>query len=305
MNLQIANKIIHYNLNCDYQLENCSIENQTNYLINNIMYNFIKTYKNVFKKKIFIYEYNDDIPSLIGLTILQNIQPFQKFNFYLFGKAKKTKEYIKNVKFYSKWKLKKNKDKIILISSFNPIYKVSDNKYKSNKFINPDYYLINRFTPDELHQSRLFYHIGYIKNDILNYKYGNLINFNNSINDLSKNNDIILKDKELIENKIPKVLFVWIESNKEKLEETTSLMQDIEQSDDLIFYFFNGNPSIIYDKTFNLLLKRTTNRPNSKFLNINNYDLPINLIKDMKLPYDFIGNWDIGKLKDLTTKCEL
>jgi hypothetical protein len=115
-------------------------------LINKVINDFINKYEKDFNKKIFVFEFNDDLISTIGYKILIAISAIKpEFNFTIYGKAKKAKKQInyKKEKFISKRKLKKNKDNIIFISSFNPIYKVANLNRSSIDFIIPNFYLFN------------------------------------------------------------------------------------------------------------------------------------------------------------------
>lgn len=61
---------------------------------------------------------------------------------------------------------KMNKENILFISSFNPIYKVMNIDKKYNKIDNINtFYIIDKFTPYEIKQAQIFYHIDYIKKD--------------------------------------------------------------------------------------------------------------------------------------------
>lgn len=307
--MYIKNKLIHYNLNLDYSLNFLSIEQQTNMLINKVINDFINKYEKDFNKKIFVFEFNDDLISTIGYKILIAISAIKpEFNFTIYGKAKKAKKQInyKKEKFISKRKLKKNKDNIIFISSFNPIYKVANLNRSSIDFIIPNFYLFNQFTYQEILMAQQFYGIGYIKDHELNPKFNNSIEeFNNWIN--NPKNQINIEDYCAAPQKIT---LIWIEDNGYE-ENNIKIMQEVEQSDNLIFYYYDQVeiPNILQDRNFIVLLKKTTNRPNEKFLNLNNYELPIKfLLKYNNIEIEFKGNWsqenkDKFKRSELSENC--
>ena len=217
------------------------METQTNLLINKIMNDFISYIEgsyNKLQKTTFIYEYNDDLPSLIGYKILLNIQTIKTdFEFMLYGKAKKTKKYlVEKQKFCSKWKLKRIINPFV-ISGFNPIYKVVDKEYCSNKMIIPRYNLIEQFTPQELYTAQLFYHIGYIKNDIFCRKeYRHIEEFKRWCAGGPKEHTLIpYYIRPLISNEL--ITAAWFNDDNEKNNE---LMQKIQDSDNMVFYFYNN-----------------------------------------------------------------
>ena len=118
------------------------------------MLDFVESQPN----KIFVYDYNDDLPSLIGykLIILCRSQSNVDFELRLLGKAKRTKKQLqKRQKFISEKKVKKNLDNYALISSFNPIYEVmaieKSSKVSIKKlsvfvwYFRKKYYLCSRF----------------------------------------------------------------------------------------------------------------------------------------------------------------
>ena len=98
--------ILRYRLNMDYKIEDLSLEKQTNFLINDIINDL---YKKIDNSKIIVYEYNDDLISLIGYNILKAVQAIKPFELKICGKKpKKTKKKIKaKESFISQRKIKK------------------------------------------------------------------------------------------------------------------------------------------------------------------------------------------------------
>lgn len=294
----IENKLRHYNLNLDYSMSQMSLENQTNMLINFIINDFIKTYQNKFDTHIFVYEYNDDLLSLIGYKILQSIKAVcSNFTFVLYGKKKKTKKYLdKKIKFQSKRKIIRNYETSIIISGFNPIYNVMNKEYKSKIFSQSitAYPLVKKFTPEEIYMAQVFYHIGYIK-EKEDYREING-RFSQSINNLVQS-----KISENVANTAAPaqgIILAWFD---EDVNNNIKIMQDLQDFDGLIYYYFgNKLPPILQDVTYNILLKRTTNRPNEKFLNLNNYTAPAAIVKEYPtLQCQIKGNWPNDKLEEV------
>lgn len=309
------NKIIHFNLNLDYDQDFYDIETQTNLLINKIMNDFILHIDNNYnklQKTTFIYEYNDDLPSLIGYKILLNIQSIKPdFNFMLYGKAKKTKKYLaEKQKFCSNWKLKRTINPFI-ISGFNPIYKVVDKEYCSNKMITSKYDLIKEFTPQELYTAQLFYHIGYIKGDIFCRKENkNIQEFKQWCANgpgvpslipycISCHIQFSCHIQSFNSKKV--VTAVWFDDDNQKNNE---IMQEIQDKNNMVFYFYNKKPEILFDKNFSYLIKKTSNRPNEKFLNLNNYHTIINLKQHYYYEIEFIGRWPESELNKIKLELE-
>lgn len=283
----VENKLIHYNLNLDYPLDFLSVEDQTNLLLNKVINNFVIKYQEDFGKKSFVYEFNDDLPSMVGYRILQAIAAIKaEFTFRLYGKAKRTKKMVaKGQKFCSKRELKKGNN-IIFISSFNSIYKVGNVARPSINFITPNCYLIEQFTPQELFTAQVFYHIGYIKDGFESDDH-NICRLTEwgfrPVSALPKMDTVSLRGGP------PAISMIWLEDNENDL----SLLQDIEQSDNIAFYFYSEDnvPKILLDNTFKLLLKRTTNRPTPYFMNINKYEHAAILSIFYKIKMEFMGNW--------------
>lgn len=164
----IENRFLQSHYLLDYKDSDLDDETQTNILIVRIINNICKKIDNN-KIDTIILEYQDDIISLISYRILKIVQlNYKNFNLYIYGKRRKTRKAIKEK---SITKLKVNKllklNSSLYVSSYNPIYNVVSNKKKFNKFYSNIFFIMRNFTVQELQMARLFYHIGYYKNDIL------------------------------------------------------------------------------------------------------------------------------------------
>ena len=174
--------------------------------------------------------------------------------------------------------------------SFNPIYKVINQRYSSNEIVSLRYDLLGKFTPQEIQTAQLFYHIGYIKNDLLCKKFiKEREDFSAWVDkpELKSNENII----DYYGYDYPsRVIVAWFDDD---VENNIRIMQDLQDEEGLVFYFFDKEPEILFDTTYSYLIKRKTNIPNKAFLNINEYDIP----KILKYKYgrDFVakGNWNI------------
>lgn len=311
----IEKKEILFDLNLDYQIKGLNVETQTNILINKYINDFYNKFKDTFENKVFIYEYNDDLISLIGyniLLIVKSIEP--KFNFYLYGNKKRTRKYLKSQKFYSYNQIKKNKDNIILISSFNPIYKVgkffksskvfSFNKKDIRTLIKPSFELMRQFTPDELFTAQKFYGIGYIKNykklNNIDIKDNKVIDFNKYLynNNTDLNNcflDVVPPQQNIgnLQSSAPRhIIAVYVTPD---IEQTNNYLQYIEQSDKIVLYYGKWN-KLLDDNNFKFLVKYTSNRP--LYTEFNNTTLLKSFIEN-NYDIEFLGDWPITLKEDL------
>ena len=288
MKHELIDKLIHYNLDLDYNYCD-NIEQQTNILITYIINDFINKYEKDFNSKIFVYEFNDDFISLIGYTILLNIQSIKtNFNFKLSSKPKKTKKFFKRKEKPIKKKELKEKNNKVLISSFNSIYEVIQRKENSKKIVDPDYYLMGKFTPEELICCKKFYGIQDYKGDFsMDTKFLRFWTYLTLETDYRVSEDYILL-RNLLSFCGPlnnfKIKLVWLKNN---IEDDCKLLQEYEQSDDILLYYFNGKtPLVLKDLNYNLVVKKKTNRVGQN--NLNNYKIIKKLKKDQ---VEFVGNW--------------
>ena len=160
-------KLKHYNLNLFYPREKDNISAETNLLIQHLFNHFSNLIKNY---QYFILEYHDDIISSICYRLLKAFSVYNEINIFIYGKKKKTKKFLakkqKRISFYKVKKLLKNK-KTLYISPFNPLYEVTKSKEKFKHFDTDIWYPMKQFTYDNLLIAREFYHIGYLKNDLI------------------------------------------------------------------------------------------------------------------------------------------
>lgn len=284
---QMNNLIALYNLDLDYRIEKLTLEAQTNILINNI-FQII----NIDMKKdnitTYIVEYNDDIPSVLCYKILATLRSMLKFNLYLTNKPKKYKDYIdKNEVILSKRKLKQiAPEETIVISTYNPIYKVLglstySNKYNLKEFKN--WKLIENFTYKEIITALLFYHT-----DIDFEEYNEYFDLEKV--DLNKD---LTKISNLDYNYSKEIVFVKFGETKEY---NLELLKDVEQEDRLVFYYITDEKQKeILESEYIYYVNRAINRPNS--YNINS--VAAALIVDKFDKIRFVGNWSDKDIKEL------
>ena len=75
----------------------------------------------------------------------------------------------------------------------------------------------------------------------------------------------------------------------------------------MAFYFYNGKemPEILADLSFHGLVKRTSNRPNPNFFNLNNYELVKAFRKTYnQIKFKTIGDWPQRELQLVSMKGE-
>lgn len=279
-------KIEMFNLNLDYPIDNLSIENQTNLLINKKM-NEINCLIEKNKDKVIVLDYKDDLISLICYRMLKNVQSICNFPLFITGKRNRTKEYIKKEKRIGKIKLNNflKKNQCIIIQPFNPIYKVADIKVIFKEFTCNTFYPVETFTPEEFKTAQIFYHIGYIKKDPIQLNSNIIEDFNNFC--CYKDNNFCKAAAPRINTKIDMVWLTGI------IEKDCQILQEVENSENLVFYFYNKD--IIYPikliSEFSQYVQNKANIPNET--NINNYIMVDELFEKYitEEQFNWIGNW--------------
>ena len=285
----LQSKVQHFNLNLDYPIEGIAIDTQTNALINRTLNNFYNIFKDNIQQFNIVYEYRDDCISLIGLRLLQILAEQMNFNFEIFGKVKKFKKKVGNARRVNEKEVNK-KENILLISNFNPIYKVNLVEEQSKK-INyvKKYNIVEQFTPDEFSIAFHFYggEINEISSDDV-IRSIETLRFNKWIKNPQRAAlPQILASKEI---KLPiQINAVHLSG---KIEEDIKLLQEVEQSDDINFYYLNTEIyNILTDKNFATCVKHKGNIPNYCYMNIN---IDITNIRQYIIP-NHIGSWTGGE----------
>lgn len=266
----------------NYPINNFPLDSYTNYLINKQMNYFIK---NLSTSKIYVLDYKDDLLSLICYRILKNLQEVSpsKFNLFLYGKKKKTKSFlVKKEKFVNSFWLKKKikQDLIIFISPFNPLYEVTNSTIIFKDFPCKTLKPIEKFTPEQLLKTREFFNL----EDVDFPEEENV----NSFSSFCK------RESTKTFEQIPKLKYnsdiTLVKLTKDN-ERDQDLLNLVEDSNGLIFYYFEGNelPPMLQGD-YSLYVTNKANIPFS--LNINNNSIPQELIQNGCYP-TFIGNWSL------------
>lgn len=286
-------KLIHYNYNLDYPIQGYNIEEQTNHLINIKINDIINKYSKS-KKKYFILEYKDDLISVIAFKMLNAISSISNFDFYIYGKIKKTKKLLQSInpnkkvfktyKAYKTISLKKlrllSKNETVYFSIYNPIYNVIPNtEFYNNLGVSLGlevFYLVKEFTPQEFFTARDFYGINYISNEI--------DESSSAIKSYQKWIDLpgrcIVPPALQAEICYPEYINVVYLNNDWK--EDSEILNNVEQSDYLTFYFYKDKPDILKDVSniiYSTYVKNKSNIPRVQYLNINCNDIVEYLIK--------------------------
>lgn len=305
MNFSTKHKLAHFFLNLDYPTATeltCAAE--ANMQISRIMNQMLKTYGTLFKTHTFIYEYSDDLYSLIGYRILRGLSEITDFHFVLYGKPKKTKKYVlKSQRVFSKQKFKKakNQDNIVLFSHYNPIYKVLNLEYTSNDF-KGCYSPIATLTPAEMFELQKFYEFEKVIDKDFYKDNAKVQAFQNWIG--SPLIYFIPNVETYITEKIPNIDLVWVEEgdSEETVAKNIKVLQEVEQSDNIVFYFYNSESvPILNDINYQIAVKHYSNRPSKNYMNCNFYDVPIDLSR-AGAEYRFIGDWPTNKKGDFIAK---
>lgn len=256
----LTQKIKHYNLNMFYSC-GYSYEAETNWRIQQVMNDFVQTYKDKFETHTFILDYKDDIISMIAYKLLKAISGVNPFNLVLYGKKKKTKEMLSDEqKIVGEFGLRKlaKKGNLVFISAFNPLYQVV-NKVEIFKHFDLDfkcwfnvgsqsfetYNIVERFLPAHLRLMRVFYHVGFIKGDFFDDKQyeEDIIHFQ----DWCDNNWVEEEDGRAwglydypwisaeYDNDYIKVVYLT-----ENIEDDKILLQSVQDEDCIVNYSFSG-----------------------------------------------------------------
>lgn len=287
---KIKFKKLYHLLNLDYPQHYLSIEEQTNNLINYIMNDFFVKNKEYLKDKYVVFESQDDAYSLVAYHLLKHIQALAPENFPILFYGSKIKLYnrekIKDKKI-SKRKLKKlmKADKVLLVSCYNPIYNVIPHRREFNDF-KIRYDIVRSFTPEEFDEVRGFYNIYLTKREIKE-------RFTNEVNDLSSfcagasySHDLIERFSNIIKDvKTDHVFVVKMTGDPEQDNESVN---DIINTDDLVFYYFENDKCYEFLKScFERFLKNKSNVPNSNYYNVNEFEM----VQFMKPEITFVGNF--------------
>lgn len=264
----LQNKIIHFNLNLDYPIDDIPIDIQTNALINKVLNNFYNVYKDNIQQYSVVYEYRDDCISLVGLRLIQILAEQMNFNFEIFGKVKKFKKKVGKTRRTNEKEINK-KDNVLLISNFNPIYKVNLEEDSSKKInYKQKYNIVEEFTPDEFTIAFHFYggNIDELdKNDVLMTL--DTLRFNKWIKNLQGAAIPQFLMTELMPSNPVKVNIITLSGI---ISEDEKLLQEVEQSDNINLYYTQAiKHNILTDKTFAAYVKNKSNVPSDNYLNIN------------------------------------
>lgn len=283
--IDTSQKIQMFNMGLEYPIKNFNLETYTNYLINQKMNEFVKEFEQD-SNKIFVLDYKDDLLSLICYRILKNLQtvsPF-KFQLVLYGKSKNTKKDIqkeKKICIFRLNKLLKNKNTII-IQPFNPLYQVAKTGISFKEFDCKIWRPLEKFTPDQIKQTQIFYHLGYYPKDKIQIDQNPIIQqFSRFCN--GEKSLIDFSEKEYY-NKIALIKLTG------KNEEDHIILNQVEDFDGLIFYFYNEEYPQLLDSEFALFLKNKANVPG--FSNVNECDIPIGLIRAYGVEPVYFGSWE-------------
>lgn len=289
---ELLSKVLHLNLDLDYPVENCPPDIQTNALISRTINNFYNLYKDNISTFNVVYEYRDDCTSYVGLKLVEILAEYMNFNFEILGKVKKFKTKERVRRSINEKELTK-KENVLLISNFNPIYKVGLEDYSSKKVSNGQIYnIMEHFTPDEILVAFTFYGGTYEKidkNDVI--KNPRVVEFGLWANTLNPKGYFPELETKQIENEII-VNMVYITG---KTEIDMKTLQDVEQSNIINFYFYKEEKNLLFDPNFQAYVSKRTNIPSNKYKNLNP---DLNGFKGMISVNKWYGKWPLGTLME-------
>ena len=256
---EIDAKLLHFALNLNYQQKNITTENQTNQLINFIMNDFVKQYKDYFNSKYVVLEFQEDDLSLIAYNILKAIQAIFPFQLLIYNKNKKLKTFLKNEK-KKKAKEKRiynfalqrllKKDKIIFVSCYNPIYQVAKIEKTFKEFNCPYYRILEKFTPEELKIGFEFYNIPIPDSHFI---YNRKVSGFSDFCDGQLNNSFDYRSLSRRAQAIEKIYIVKLTGNN---EEDNELLNEVVDENYPVFY---ANETPILESGFQYYLKNKSN----------------------------------------------
>lgn len=282
-----AKKLYHY-LNLDYPQDFIQLSHQTNNLINYIMNDFLIKYGDSLKDRYVIFESQGDFCSLIAYHILKHIQSIEPFQILFYGsklrlyKREKIKDKRISKRTFNKLK---NNDKIILISCYNPIYKVANIKKNFNDF-EIKYDMIKAFTIEELKLAADFYGIKLNKKEKALLDKDEVQNYSNFCCGAATFVGHLLEvyTEEIKNLKIDKVKIVKMNGNQNDNE----VINEIIDSNDFVFYYFKDKDCYEFLKSgFERFLKNKSNIPNTSYFNVNEFSI----VKFLKPQIEFIGDF--------------
>lgn len=286
------NKVAHLELNIDYPIENCPIENQTNALISDTINIFYNKYNGT--QCTIVYEYRDDCVSIVGLKMLATLASFMNFNPLIYGKVKKFKKELKTYKSVTEKQLK-NMDNILYISSFNSIYEVTKAPTISKNFsIKEQFNIMEKFTPNEIITALAFY--GYTdkaisKTDPLNdIKTFSFIKWINTLNPKCGPTDRIMDTIKKYADTELNINMVFI-SGDNKVDMTT--LQEVEDSPYINLYYFEDKTDInktLLNSNFKTDVWYRSNSPCTAYKNINEKLENLHASKT-HIKLNWIGRW--------------
>lgn len=281
-------KLLHFNLNLDYQQNGLSKENQVNQLINKIINKIIIDFKDE-NNKYFVLDYKDDTISLIAYNILKQVQNFSSNPILIYGKEKnELKKFLKDKKekFISNFTFNKllKKNKLILFTCDNPIYKVNkvDICFKENS----NYNFMKDFTIEEIQIAKTFYSIQDIEKDTKLFSSSAAQAYDSICR--GKVNDSF--DWRQFKFNLPDTINIINLTGDNK--EDSRLINEVIDKNEIIMYNISSDFESyqILSSEFQFFLKNKSNIPT--YWNINAYEIVHDLkLKNPNLNFNFIGDF--------------
>lgn len=261
--------ITQNNLEIDLFTMNMSdkdMECKTNSLINKKINKLSQKLNN----KIVIYYQTNDTVSYIGYHILKIIQGIAPFKLFIYNKKSKCYKKEKRIFRFNKIKKLLNKNAVlitannlILQDTSYPLHKVEKTKqfYKKINLLEK-IELMKDFNPKELIIASNFYKI-----DNVDLPTDFLLN-NYSIAPIEKLSDKDINSFFPLNTKLNNIYCLWLSGD---LQEDTQLINQIESTKDLVFYYYKDEvPPILYSG-FEYWLKSSANQPVNN-VNVNIYE---------------------------------
>jgi hypothetical protein len=208
------------------------------------------------------------------------------------GKTHKTKQFLQKEKRIYKWRLKKylKSNSCVIIQGFNPLYnKVLNTNIVFNDFDCPIWRPVENYTPFVFETAQVFYHIDYIPHDIIfgPDNYEGMMSFDKWCRGIENFYYPCFEDYE----KTYQIAMVKLTNN---LDEDMKLLNEVENFDGIIFYYYDGEMPTLLKSEYNLFLKNSCNMPG--YNNINSR-MGLDISESYKVRYNFFGDWTDSQIE--------
>ena len=295
-------KISQFELNLNYPINyyHITMEEYTNQLVNKRMNEFNQLFQDA-GYKYFILDYKDDLLSLICYRMLKNLQsacPFE-FDILIYGKIWHTRKEIQNKPAHISTRklntLIKNNECVIVQGS-NLLYNVVKSKTTYKDFPCTIWSPIYDFIPRQVETLQIFYHIGYLKKDLIQFNNPKVKAFSNFCEGEDLNFDF--PSTPIYSGST--IGLVKIINDKETDMKT---LNEVEKySKGLLFYFTDiDSYKTILRSEYSFFVENKANIPDK--YNVNNEYVAKDICRLVKKELEFFGPWTEEEKEEWNESC--